>query len=116
MSQNMAVGSVAAIEVKASATVAASDFAALKTLRDQLGQQFRAGGVLLGKVTDMKDLLLLILRRLAGVATLLGSRGTRAGCNINENNNRFSFTCVALKLSSNIKIYERHRRQSRKPP
>ena len=39
-------GSVAAIEVKASATVAASDFAALKTLRDQLGRQFRAGGVL----------------------------------------------------------------------
>jgi predicted AAA+ superfamily ATPase len=39
-------GSVAAIEVKASATVAASDFAALKALRDQLGRQFRAGVVL----------------------------------------------------------------------
>jgi predicted AAA+ superfamily ATPase len=39
-------GSVAAIEVKASATVAASDFAALKALRDQLGNQFRAGVVL----------------------------------------------------------------------
>ena len=39
-------GSVAAIEVKASATVAAADFAALKALRDQLGQQFQAGVVL----------------------------------------------------------------------
>jgi len=39
-------GSVVAIEVKASATVAASDFAALKALRDQLGKQFRAGAVL----------------------------------------------------------------------
>jgi uncharacterized protein len=39
-------GSLAAIEVKASATVAASDFAALKALRDQLGKQFRAGVVL----------------------------------------------------------------------
>ena len=39
-------GSVAAIEVKASATVASSDFAALKALRDQLGKQFRAGVVL----------------------------------------------------------------------
>jgi len=39
-------GSVAAIEVKASATVAASDFAALKALQDQLGKQFRAGVVL----------------------------------------------------------------------
>jgi uncharacterized protein len=39
-------GSVAAIEVKASATVAASDFAALKALRSQLGKQFRAGVVL----------------------------------------------------------------------
>jgi predicted AAA+ superfamily ATPase len=39
-------GSVAAIEVKASATVAASDFAALKALRDQIGKQFRAGVVL----------------------------------------------------------------------
>jgi len=39
-------GSVAAIEVKASATVAASDFAALKALRDQLGKRFRAGVVL----------------------------------------------------------------------
>ena len=39
-------GSVAGIEVKASATVGASDFAALTTLRDQLGQLFRAGVVL----------------------------------------------------------------------
>ena len=39
-------GSIVAIEVKGSATVAASDFAALKALRDQLGQQFRAGVVL----------------------------------------------------------------------
>jgi hypothetical protein len=39
-------GSVAAVEVKASATVAASDFAALKALRDQLGRQFHAGAVL----------------------------------------------------------------------
>lgn len=38
-------GSVAAIEVKAGATVAASDFAALKTLRDRLGRQFHAGVV-----------------------------------------------------------------------
>lgn len=36
-------GSVAAIEVKAGATVAGSDFAALQALRDQLGRQFRAG-------------------------------------------------------------------------
>ncbi|CAK0776697.1 conserved hypothetical protein [Gammaproteobacteria bacterium] len=39
-------GTVAAIEVKASATVTASDFAALQTLRDQLGRQFMAGVVL----------------------------------------------------------------------
>lgn len=39
-------GSVAAIEVKASATVGASDFAALKALRHQLGKHFRAGAVL----------------------------------------------------------------------
>lgn len=39
-------GSVAAVEVKASATVAASDFAALKALRDQLGTHFRTGVVL----------------------------------------------------------------------
>ena len=39
-------GSVAAIEVKASATVAASDTAALRALRDQLGGQFRSGVVL----------------------------------------------------------------------
>jgi hypothetical protein len=38
-------GSVAAIEVKASVTIAASDFAALQTLRDELGKQFRAGVV-----------------------------------------------------------------------
>jgi len=39
-------GSVAAIEVKAGDTVAASDFAALQALRDQLGKRFRAGVVL----------------------------------------------------------------------
>jgi uncharacterized protein len=39
-------GSVAAIEVKASATVTASDFAVLKVLQDQLCKQFRAGVVL----------------------------------------------------------------------
>jgi uncharacterized protein len=39
-------GSVAAVEVKASFTIAASDFAALETLRDQLGKQFCAGVVL----------------------------------------------------------------------
>jgi predicted AAA+ superfamily ATPase len=36
-------GTVAAIEVKASASVSASDFSGLKSLRDQLGQQFCAG-------------------------------------------------------------------------
>jgi hypothetical protein len=39
-------GSVAAIEVKAGATIAASDFNALKTLRDHIGRQFQAGVVL----------------------------------------------------------------------
>jgi hypothetical protein len=39
-------GTVAGVEVKASATVAASDFAALQELRDQLGKRFRAGVVL----------------------------------------------------------------------
>ncbi|MFZ1982940.1 MAG: ATP-binding protein [Desulfatitalea sp.] len=39
-------GSIAAIEVKAGATVAASDFAALKMLKGQLGRQFRAGVLL----------------------------------------------------------------------
>jgi predicted AAA+ superfamily ATPase len=39
-------GSVAAVEIKASATVGISDFSALKALRDQLGKQFRAGVVL----------------------------------------------------------------------
>jgi hypothetical protein len=39
-------GSVAVVEVKSSATVSASDFAPLKTLRDQLGTQFRGGVVL----------------------------------------------------------------------
>lgn len=38
--------SIAAIEVKAGATVAAEDFAALKALRDRLGRQFQAGVVL----------------------------------------------------------------------
>ena len=39
-------GTVAAIEIKASATVDTSDFASLQTLRDQLGKQFSAGAVL----------------------------------------------------------------------
>ena len=39
-------GSVAAIEVKASATAGAADFSALQRLRDQLGKRFRAGAVL----------------------------------------------------------------------
>jgi hypothetical protein len=39
-------GSVAAVEVKASASVAASDTVALRALRDQLGEQFRSGVVL----------------------------------------------------------------------
>jgi predicted AAA+ superfamily ATPase len=39
-------GTVAAIEVKASATVNTSDFVPLQTLRDQLGRQFCAGVVL----------------------------------------------------------------------
>ena len=39
-------GAVAAVEVKASATVDASDFAPLQSLREQLGEHFRAGAVL----------------------------------------------------------------------
>jgi uncharacterized protein len=39
-------GSVGAVEVKASATVTASDFAALRSLRDRLGKQFQAGVLL----------------------------------------------------------------------
>lgn len=39
-------GSVAAIEVKAGATVTASDFTALKALRDNIGRQFQAGVLL----------------------------------------------------------------------
>ena len=39
-------GSVAAVEVKASATVGTSDFAALQALRDPLGQRFQSGIVL----------------------------------------------------------------------
>lgn len=39
-------GTVAGVEVKASATVTTSDFAALRELRDQLGNRFRAGVVL----------------------------------------------------------------------
>jgi hypothetical protein len=39
-------GSVSGVEVKASATVAVSDFAALQVLRDQLGKRFCAGIVL----------------------------------------------------------------------
>jgi hypothetical protein len=39
-------GSLAAIEVKTSATVTLSDFAALKALQHQLGKIFRAGVVL----------------------------------------------------------------------
>lgn len=45
-------GSVAAIEVKASATVGPADFAPLKALRDHLGKPFRSGVVLyLGEQT-----------------------------------------------------------------
>lgn len=39
-------GSVAAIEVKAGASVGGADFAALTSLRDQLGTQFQAGVIL----------------------------------------------------------------------
>jgi uncharacterized protein len=39
-------GSVAAVEVKASVTVGASDFTALEALRDQLGEPFRIGVML----------------------------------------------------------------------
>jgi hypothetical protein len=39
-------GSVAGIEVKASATAGPGDFAALRALRDQLGTRFRGGAVL----------------------------------------------------------------------
>jgi len=39
-------GSVAGVEVKASASATASDFAALQTLREQLGKHFAAGVVL----------------------------------------------------------------------
>lgn len=39
-------GSVVGVEIKAGATVAASDFAALQTLRDQLGTRFHTGVVL----------------------------------------------------------------------
>ena len=39
-------GTVAAVEIKASATVGASDFNVLKALRDQLGMRFGAGVVL----------------------------------------------------------------------
>ena len=39
-------GTVAGVEVKAGATVGASDFAALQELRNQLGKRFRAGVVL----------------------------------------------------------------------
>ena len=39
-------GAVAGVEVKASASVDTSDFAALEELRDQLGGKFRAGVVL----------------------------------------------------------------------
>ena len=55
-------GSIAAIEVKGSATVAASDFAALKALREQLGRQFKGGVVLyLGeKIVPFGDNLFLL--------------------------------------------------------
>ncbi len=39
-------GSIAAVEVKASATVTAADFAALKSLRDHLGKKFISGVLL----------------------------------------------------------------------
>lgn len=52
-------GSIAGVEVKAGATVAASDFAALQELRDQLGKRFRAGVVLYqgGQVVPFGDKL-----------------------------------------------------------
>lgn len=39
-------GAVAGVEIKASATVGASDFAALQDLRERLGAKFIAGVVL----------------------------------------------------------------------
>jgi predicted AAA+ superfamily ATPase len=39
-------GEIAGVEVKASATVASSDFAGLRHLRDKLGARFKAGAVL----------------------------------------------------------------------
>lgn len=55
-------GSVAGVEVKAGATVAAADFAALQELRDQLGKRFRAGVVLHGgdQVVPFGDKLWLV--------------------------------------------------------
>jgi uncharacterized protein len=55
-------GSVAGIEVKASATAAASDFAALQALREQLGKRFKAGIVLyLGdQIVPFGDALVLV--------------------------------------------------------
>lgn len=55
-------GSVAVIEVKASATIAASDFAALEALQREVGEQFRAGVVLyLGeKIVPFGDRLRLV--------------------------------------------------------
>lgn len=55
-------GAVAAIEVKASATVAAADFAALRALRERLGHRFRAGIVLYAgdQVVPFSDQLWLV--------------------------------------------------------
>lgn len=55
-------GTVACVEVKASATVGASDFVALQALRDQLGNRFSAGIVLyLGEqVIPYGDKLMLV--------------------------------------------------------
>lgn len=55
-------GTVAAIEVKAGATVGASDFSALRALQEQLGRRFRTGVVLYSgdKVVPFGDKLWLV--------------------------------------------------------
>ena len=55
-------GSIAAVEVKASATVRPSDFAALRALREQFGKRFHGGVVLcLGdQIVPLDDKLWLV--------------------------------------------------------
>ena len=55
-------GSVAAVEVKAGETVASSDFAVLRALREQLGRRFRAGVVVYSgeKIVPFGDKLWLV--------------------------------------------------------